>query len=69
MRSDAGGVEVGVAGCRVDGVLLEVLTDVFCCGLRQQPVDALPVTYRTRNDFVIIISAKLEDVYRDKDFT
>lgn len=56
MRSDTGGVEVGVASCRIDGVLLKVLTDVFCCGLRQQPVDALPITYNTMNIFVTIDS-------------
>lgn len=43
MRADTGGVEVGVASGGIDGVLLKVLTDVLSCGLRQQPVDALPV--------------------------
>lgn len=60
MWSDAGGVEVGVASRGIDGVLLKVLTDVFRCGLRQQPVDALPITYNTRNTCVT-----LEDVCRD----
>lgn len=36
------GVEVGVAGGRVNGVLFKVFTDVFCGGLREQPVDTLP---------------------------
>lgn len=36
------GVEVGVAGGRVNGILFKVFTDVLCGGLRQQPVDTLP---------------------------
>lgn len=35
-------VKVGVAGGRVDAVLLKVLTDVLRGGLGQQPVNALP---------------------------
>lgn len=42
------GVEVGVAGGRVNGVLFKVFTDVFCGGLRQQPVDTLPEEQRGR---------------------
>lgn len=34
-------VEVGVTCGWVNGVLLEVFTDVLCGGLRQQPVDTL----------------------------
>lgn len=56
MRADTGGVEVGVAGGRIDGVLLKVLTDVLSCGLRQQPVDALPVAYNIRNTCVNVTS-------------
>ena len=36
------GVEVGVAGAGLYGVLLKVFADVFCCGLRQQPIQTLP---------------------------
>lgn len=36
------GVEVWVAGGRVNGVLVKIFTDVLCCGLRQQSVDTLP---------------------------
>lgn len=35
-------VQVGVAGGRVDAVLLKVFTDVVRGGLRQQPVNTLP---------------------------
>lgn len=65
MWSDTGGVEVGVASCRIDGVLLNVLTDVFCCGLRQQPVDALPITDNAMNIF-ITNNSKMEDMCRDE---
>lgn len=63
MWPDAGGVEVGVASCRIDGVLLKVLTEVFCCGLRQQPVDAFPVTENAMN---ITNNSKMEDVCREE---
>lgn len=46
VRSDAGRVQVGVAGRWVDGVLLEVLGDVFGGGLVQQSVNALPKSLR-----------------------
>ena len=36
------GVEVGVAGARLNGVLLKVFVDVFSGGLRQQPIQTLP---------------------------
>lgn len=39
---DVAGVQVGVAGGRINAVLLKVLTDVVWGGLRQQPVNALP---------------------------
>lgn len=42
MWTHTGGVEVGVAAGRVDGVLLKVLADVLCGGLGQQPVETLP---------------------------
>lgn len=43
MGLQTGGVEVGVAARRVNGVLLKVFTDVLCGGLWQQPVDTLPM--------------------------
>lgn len=42
MWAYTGGVEVGVTSSRVNRVLFKVFTDVFCGGLRQQPVNALP---------------------------
>lgn len=36
-------VQVGVAGGGVDAVLLKVFTDVVWGGLRQQPINTLPV--------------------------
>lgn len=39
---DVAGVQVGVAGGRVNAVLLKVLTDVVWGGLRQQPVNTFP---------------------------
>lgn len=42
MGAYTAGVEVGVAGCGVNGVLFKVFTDVLCGGLRQQPVNTLP---------------------------
>lgn len=48
MWSHTGGVEVGVAAGRVDGVLLKVLADVLCGGLGQQAVQTLPAgTHQT----------------------
>ncbi len=51
------GVEVGVAGGRVNGVLLKVFTDVLCGGLRQQPVDALPEEQQGRYNWQIYDTA------------
>lgn len=42
MGAHTTGVEVGVAGRRINGILFKVFTDVLCGGLRQQPVDTLP---------------------------
>lgn len=42
------GVQVGVAGGGVDGVLLKVFTDVLRGGLRQKPVDTLSEEQRSR---------------------
>jgi len=42
MWAHTAGVQVGVAGRRVNSVLFKVFTDVLCGGLRQQTVKALP---------------------------
>lgn len=42
MWANTAGVEVGVAGGGVNGVLFKVFADVLCGGLRQQPVHTLP---------------------------
>lgn len=48
MWAYTGGVEVGVTSSRINGVLFKVLTDVFCGGLRQQSINALPEEQKGR---------------------
>lgn len=64
--ANTGGIEVGIASSRVNGVLFKVLTDVFWGGLRQQSINTLPEEQKGGNKNLKTFSL-LEEALRSSD--